>query len=57
MSRYLGKIHFWLFDKIRYSEELENKIEKWTFEEGLLKAVDWKSDIISKFGPATGEKP
>lgn len=57
MSRYLGKIHYWLFNKIRYSEELENKIEKWAYEEGLLEAADWKSDIISKFGPTTGDEP
>lgn len=57
MSKYLGKIHYWLFNKIRYSEEIECKIEKWAFKEGLLEAVDWKSDIISKFGPTTGEEP
>jgi hypothetical protein len=57
MSAFLGKIHYWLFNKIRYSEELENKIEKWAFNEGLLSAAEWKSDIISKFGPTTGEAP
>lgn len=57
MSAFLGKIHYWLFNKIRYSEELENKIEKWAFNEGLLSAAEWKSDIISKFGPTTGKEP
>ncbi|NLZ48055.1 MAG: hypothetical protein GX895_04575 [Clostridiales bacterium] len=57
MSKYLGKIHYWLFNKIKYSEELENKIEKFAFEEGLLEAAHWKSDIISKFGPTTGQEP
>jgi hypothetical protein len=57
MSKFLGKIHYWLFNKIRYSEELENKIEKWALEEGLLSTAEWKSEIVSRFGPTTGEEP
>ncbi|WP_139904692.1 hypothetical protein [Clostridium thermarum] len=57
MSAYLGKIHYWLFNKIRYSEELEHKIERWAFEEGLISAAEWKSEILAEFGPTTGSEP
>lgn len=56
MSAFLGRIHYWLFNKIRYSEELESKIEKWAFNEGILSAAEWKSDILSRFGPTTGSE-
>ncbi|MEG0670238.1 hypothetical protein, partial [Clostridium sp.] len=43
---YLGKIHYWLFNKIKWFEGLEEEIIKLAKEEGL--DIDIDIDIVSK---------
>ncbi len=57
MSKFLGKIHYWLFNKVRYAEQLEEKLEAFAFEQGILETAQWKSEILSKFGLPAGEEP
>lgn len=57
MSKFLGKIHYWLFSKVRYAEQLEEELETFAFEQGILEAAQWKSEILSKFGMPAGEEP
>jgi hypothetical protein len=56
MSLFLGKIHFWLYDKILWYEGLEQEIEKWA-QEKALPVNDWQTEIYLKYGNPTGGKP
>ena len=56
MSLYLGKIHYWLFNKIVWFEGLEKEIEKVITAEGLP-LNEWKEEIYSKYGEPTENKP
>lgn len=56
MSLFLGKIHYWLFNKILWFEELEKEIYKFADEKGLP-VEQWKRDIFQKYGAPTEEKP
>lgn len=54
MSRFLGKIHFWLHNKIKYSEQMELSIIEWGRKKDL--PVDqWQDEIISKYGSPLGD--
>jgi len=56
MSLYLGKVHFFMYDKILWFEGIEEEIIKWAEVKGL--PVDkWRSKIIAEFGEPTGGKP
>ena len=49
MSLFLGKIHYWLFNKILWFENLEEEIIKFAQENGL--DVDSiRGEIESKYG-------
>ena len=56
MSRFLGKIHFWLYDKIKYAEELEKKLEGYALAQQELPAGEWKESISERFGKALDGK-
>ncbi|MDP4087831.1 MAG: hypothetical protein Q8930_01020 [Bacillota bacterium] len=57
MSAYLGKIHHWLFNKIKYAEDIEKKIEKLASDHGIAEASEWKTEIQGEFGGVTGDEP
>ncbi|WP_426349847.1 hypothetical protein ACPWSR_01090 [Alloiococcus sp. CFN-8] len=56
MSAFLGRIHYWLFNKIKWFEALEEKIYELAFSEGL-EAMEWKKEIEDKYGHPTEHKP
>lgn len=56
MSLFLGKIHFWLFDKIKYFEALEREIIDFAKIKGHQDKID-KEYIYQKIGRPTQEKP
>jgi len=56
MSLYLGKVHYWLFNKILWFEGLETKIINLAKEEGL--DIDSLSkEINAKYGERTPDLP
>lgn len=56
MSLFLGKIHFWLFDKIKWFENLEEEVLELAKEKNM--PVDkWISYANIKFGEKTPNKP
>ncbi|WP_330566168.1 hypothetical protein [Romboutsia sp. Marseille-P6047] len=56
MSLYLGKIHYWLYNKILWFEGLEDEIINLAKEEGI--DVDKKFEILIKnFGEKLPNKP
>jgi hypothetical protein len=57
MSKFLGKVHFWLYNKIRYSEQLEESIINLAQQEGKLPINAWQEEINSKFGAPLGDTP
>ncbi|KEI75801.1 hypothetical protein CF095_14720 [Clostridium botulinum] len=56
MSLYLGKVHYWLYNKITWFEELEKEIINFA-ESKNLPIKQWKEEIISKYGVPTENKP
>ena len=55
MSLFLGKIHFWLFNKVLWFEGLEDEIIKLAQEEGLnVEALS--AEINAKYGQKTENK-
>ena len=56
MSLFLGKIHYWLFNKIRWFENLEENIIDLAKSEGL-DAENIRKDIESKYGKKLPNKP
>lgn len=56
MSLFLGKIHFWLFNKIVWFESLEENIVKFA-EEKQLPVQQWKKEIYSEFAEPAGKGP
>lgn len=56
MSLFLGKIHYWLYDKILWFEDLEIEIARWAKEENLP-IEKWTMDIDQKYGELTGGRP
>ena len=56
MSLFLGKIHYWLFNKIRWFENLEENIIDLAKSEGL-DTNNLRKDIESKYGEKLPNKP
>ncbi|WP_251859594.1 hypothetical protein [Clostridium sp. Marseille-Q2269] len=56
MSLYLGKIHYWLYNKITWFEALEKEIIKFGEDKGLPIEL-WEKNINSKYGVPTENKP
>lgn len=55
MSLFLGKIHYWLYNKIIWAERMEEDIVAWAKAQNLP-ADQWQKDAISKYGEPTGDK-
>ena len=56
MSLFLGKIHYWLFNKIIWFEGLEEELVKVAEKSGLdVKAI--KKEINEKYGERLPNKP
>lgn len=55
MSLFVGKIHYWLYNKIAWFEKIEEDIVRWAKEQGLP-ADEWLGDIYAAFGEPTGDK-
>lgn len=56
MSLFLGKIHYWLYNKIIWYEKIELDIIKWA-QEAELPIGTWVQDINEKYGPPLGSEP
>lgn len=56
MSLFLGKVHFWLFNKIVWFEGLEKEVEK-VIEEKNLPLNSWREEIYNKYEEPTEDKP
>ncbi|WP_283704562.1 hypothetical protein [Clostridium perfringens] len=56
MSLFLGKIHFWLFDKIKWFENLEEEVLELSKERNMP-VEDWVSYANLNFGEKTPDKP
>ncbi|EGT3616259.1 hypothetical protein FHH43_08445 [Clostridium perfringens] len=55
MSLFLGKIHFWLFDKIKWFENLEDEVLE-IARERKMPVNEWISYANSNFGEKTPNK-
>lgn len=55
MSLFLGKIHYWLFNKIKWFEGLENNIINWAEEKGKFPLEQWKNEIYEKYDEPIGD--
>ncbi|NRT76596.1 hypothetical protein [Clostridium beijerinckii] len=56
MSLFLGKIHYWLFNKILWFEKLEGEIISLAKEEGL-NVDELRKEINEKYGEPTPDLP
>jgi hypothetical protein len=56
MSLFLGKIHFWLFDKIKCFEDLENEIINFAQEKGVKNDLHI-NEMYEFIGYPTEDKP
>lgn len=56
MSLFLGKIHFWLFDKIKWFENLEDEVLE-IAKERKMPVNEWISYANLNFGEKTPNKP
>ena len=56
MSLFLGKIHYWLFNKILWFEKLENEIIDLAKEEGF-EIEKLRSEIENKYGEKLPNRP
>lgn len=56
MSLFLGKIHYWLFNKIKWFEVLEDDIIKVAIEEGIY-SEEISNKINKKYGEKLPNKP
>ena len=55
MSLYLGKIHYWLYNKIQWAEKMENDVAQWAKGQGLP-TDQWVEEAINQFGEPVGNK-
>ena len=53
MSLFLGKIHYWLYNKIQWAEQTEQALIHWASGQGLP-AKQWASEARQKYGDPTG---
>lgn len=56
MSKYLGKIHYWLFNKIQWFENIEKEVISYA-EAMNLPVSSWSIDIYNNYGKPTEDKP
>lgn len=56
MSLFLGKIHYWLYNKILWFERIEEDLIQWAKTEELP-VEEWKKQGIQKYGSPTGGRP
>lgn len=56
MSLFLGKIHFWLYNKILWTEKIEEDVMKWAEDKGLP-ADKWAGQNSEKYGASMGKEP
>ncbi len=56
MSLFLGKIHYWLYNKIVWAERMEDDIVDWAKTKDLP-VDEWVAEAVSKFGKPTENKP
>jgi hypothetical protein len=56
MSLYLGKVHFWLYNKILWFEHLEEAVYAFAAEQGYASDV-WKAEFEAQFGAPSGGRP
>ena len=56
MSLFLGKIHFWLYNKILWAEKAEEEIIKWAKKQNLP-VENWVQQNIERYGAPLGNKP
>ena len=55
MSLFLGKIHYWLYNKIIWAEKMEQDIVVWAKAQDHP-ADQWQKDAMAKYGEPTGNK-
>ncbi|MGE4284175.1 MAG: hypothetical protein AB7G87_10695 [Clostridia bacterium] len=55
MSLFLGKIHYWLYNKIVWLEVIEEEIIRWA-KEVNLPIEEWIQQVYSEYGMPTGNK-
>lgn len=56
MSLFLGKIHYWLFNKIKWFEALELEIMEFGTKQGYA-VTSWKEEIYGQIGAPTEDRP
>lgn len=56
MSKFLGKIHYWLFNKIVWFEELEYEIVKWAKTKNI-NIDEYLISVYDKYGFPVEKKP
>lgn len=56
MSLFLGKIHYWLYNKIVWAEKAETDLLKWAASQGLA-ADTWAQEFQREYGQPTGNRP
>lgn len=56
MSLFLGKIHYWLYNKILWSEKAEKEVVQWAKGQGLP-VEQWVQQNMERYGAPTGNKP
>ena len=56
MSLHLGRIHYWLYNKISWFEDIEQEMVGWAKEQ-KLPADEWIKEIYAEFGMPTGNRP
>ena len=56
MSLFLGKIHYWLYNKIQWFESIEKEMVSLGKEKNLP-VNEWTSDLYREFGMPTGGEP
>ena len=55
MSLFLGHVHFWLFDKIRWFEALEMEMTKYAKTQGMP-GEKWEAELTAQFGAPVGNQ-
>lgn len=54
MSLYLGKIHYWLYNKIIWAEKAEEEITQWADAKGMP-VTEWAQQSRHAYGEPTGD--
>ncbi|QSX09329.1 hypothetical protein J0B03_04500 [Alkalibacter rhizosphaerae] len=56
MSLFLGHVHYWLYDKIKWFEALERDMHQYATDHGFP-SKSWKEEHIASFGAPVGDQP